>query len=213
MALLRYQPWARPRLAIARAHEIFLKLDPEGSRLGPFPIDMNAVGRIVGMDFILSAEVARFDGRGALEEAVCMQQGDVTVALIPSTDLPGRIIFNGAHEAGHKACGHFDNFDIPWLRAHAKTSRAAALTLGALDREADIFATELLMPLAVVRYLDLTVEELEYHHCVSRSAALGRREDLEDPDWLEYTYHDEKLILAHCSEYINDILALRAMRS
>jgi hypothetical protein len=211
MSSAKYLPWPRLRLTVARAHELLLSLDPDGSRYGLFPINMDEVARKLNMRFVPGETVQRLVGGGPVDLATCLELAVTTVAIIPVNTSAARLLFTCGHEAAHKALGHFKEFDVPWLKTFAGISRPAAHTLDALDREADVFATELLMPLAVVRHLDLSVEDLEYYHCVSHRAAQGRRRDLEDPRWLELTRYDEKPILAHCAEYINDILALRAM--
>lgn len=208
----KYLPWPRPRMAVARAHDVLLKLRSDGSLYGVFPVNMAELEGILAMHFMPADAVHRIVGGEPIEDALCMRYSGVTVAVIPSDGNTGRIVFHGAHEAGHVACGHFEEFDVPWLREKAPISRAAARTLASLDREADVFATELLMPLAVVRHLKLTVEELQYYHCVSYTAAAGRLRDLDDPAWAEYTRYDEERVLAHCSEYIEMVEVLRAMR-
>lgn len=173
---------------------------------------MDELEGILSIRFVPADAAHRIAGGEPIEDALCMRYSGVTVAVIPSGGNTGRIMFHGAREAGHVACGHFEEFDVPWLRERAPWSRAAAQTPASLDREADVFATELLMPLSVVRHLKLTVEELQYYHCVSYTAAAGRLRDLDDPAWAEYTRHDEERVLAHCSEYIEMMEVLRAIR-
>jgi len=126
-------------------------------------------------------------------------------AIVAVQQVPIRV-------AEYEACGHFEDYDIPWLRANAPYNRLAQRTLKVLDREADAFAAELLMPLAVVRYLRLDALDLQFYHCVSYSAAKGRLEYLDDPQWLEMTQYTARKILDHCKDYIELIITMRAVR-
>ncbi|MGB9886685.1 MAG: ImmA/IrrE family metallo-endopeptidase [Moorellales bacterium] len=175
---------------------------------GIFPIDMDAVGRLLGLTFLPADLVHEAVGGDPVSEALVVAYLEHRVVLLPKT-LPGRSFFNAAHEAGHVALGHFDSYDIPWLRENQHRSRLAGHTLAALDREADVFATELLMPLAVVERLRLRAEDLQFYHCVSRSAALGRLRDLQDPEWQELTRPTASSVLHHCRHYIDLIEILR----
>jgi len=209
---LAYLPRPRLRMAVQRAHEVLLGLNPQGSRYGIFPINMQEVADILQMRFVPSSAVHQAIGGEPINEAVCMRQAGVTVVLLPENDPPGRIMFHAAHEAGHKACGHFEEYDIPRLRERARSSKLAAMTLAMMDREADIFAAELLMPLAVVRYLELDALDLQFYHCVSSAAAKGRLADADDPQWLQATTDDEEQILAHCREYVDHMDFVKALR-
>lgn len=205
---LRYQCWPRLSLAVRRAHDVLLALDPEGSMYGVFPIDMNAIGRLLGLTFLPADLVHEAVGGEPLSEALVVAYAEHRVVLLPKT-LPGRSFFNAAHEAGHQALGHLDEFDIPWLRANQHRSQLARHTLAALDREADAFAAELLMPLAVVQRLGLSVKDLQFYHCVSRSAARGRLRDLKNPEWQELTRPTASSVLHHCRYYIEMVEIFR----
>lgn len=205
----RYQGWPRLRFAVRRAHEVLLQLDPEGSMYGIFPVDMDAVAEILGLSYVAAELVHQIAGGEPLTDAIAASYCGRTVVILPRRGSPGRIFFDAAHEAGHQALGHFEDYDIPWLRENAKKSRLARMTLAVLDREADAFAAELLMPLAVVRHLRLSLDELQFFHCVSYAAAKRRLEDLEDPEWLEMTRHTAEEVLRHCSSYVETIEVLR----
>lgn len=207
-----YLPWPRLRMAVQRAHEVLLKLDPLGSQYGPFPVNMDEVASILGIRFVPASAVHSTVGGQPINEALCMRQDGITVVLVPEKNPPGRLMFDAAHEAGHVACAHFDEYNIPALREEAKSRKLARKTLAVLDREADVFAAELLMPLAVVRYLKLDALDLQFYHCVSYTAASNRVADIDDPRWLEITAHDEDEILDHCREYIDIMITMKAVR-
>ncbi|MGB9881018.1 MAG: ImmA/IrrE family metallo-endopeptidase, partial [Anaerolineae bacterium] len=194
----RYQCWPRLKFAVQRAHEVLLRLDPDGSMYGLFPVDMDAVGKILGLKYVPAEFVHQIAGGEPFPDALAAHYRGHTVVILPRNGPPGRIFFDAAHEAGHQALGHFDDYDISWLRENARRTEVARLTLAVLDREADTFATELLMPLAVVQSLNLSLDELQFYHCVSYTAAKRRLEDLRNPEWLEITQDTPEALLEHC---------------
>ncbi|MBE3586530.1 MAG: ImmA/IrrE family metallo-endopeptidase [Thermoanaerobacter sp.] len=112
----------------------------------------------------------------AKEDGFSLPDKNGTYRIYINKDLPaGRDNFTYAHETAHIVLKHHEEFDIDYL---------TDLEYKIIDREADIFATELLMPkewvLTVVHY-PITVQEigrLKDLFQVSWEAMINRLDDL-----------------------------------
>lgn len=87
----------------------------------------------------------------------------------------GRIRWTIAHEIGHIVLSHLEDFTQLNVFCNSLTVREMAV----LDREADIFAAELLAPMSLLRILGICETESIMQVCsLSREAAENRRNDM-----------------------------------
>jgi len=89
-----------------------------------------------------------------------------------------RIRFTIAHEIGHIILGHFKYYSN-------NTNNVSEVTERILDREADMFAGELLMPYEyMLQYYDWSIQGIANKFFVSKEAATVRKEILaKDPQY------------------------------
>lgn len=150
----------------------------------------------------------RIIGPIELEDAAVMPMPElgIKVAVLNAENVTGRSYWNVLHEVGHVALGHFDNYNLQWLDDRRQTDPQAARTFRNLDREADIFATEVMMPGALVRALKPDQRELVGFFGASWEAAANRLTDRIEPTGLD------KAVAGHYREFIDQVRAIRIFR-
>lgn len=200
---LKYLYWPNRRRAIATAERLLLQRSRRR-----FPVNPKELSRPAGLVWMtLDAAQQIIKGIEADDAAVMpLPELGMKVAVLNTDNVTGRSYWNVLHEIGHAALGHFDNHDLGWLDDRRYTDPNAARSLSALEREADIFATEVMMPGALVRALKPSQRELVEFFGASWEAAANRLTDR-----IAQTDLD-KAITDHYWEFIDEILAIRVFR-
>lgn len=102
-----------------------------------------------------------------------LRQGYITI--FDETQIPERIRWTLAHEIGHIVLGHLEDFDATSLHRGGLSGGQYQV----LEREADIFAAELLAPMPILTALGTETADIIAAICrLSRQAAANRERDV-----------------------------------
>lgn len=112
---------------------------------GKLPVDVARIAQALGAEMRPTA-ATELDGISGMIE---LQHGRPQLSYNTSESAV-RQRFTIAHEVGHLALGHLEGQDQPLLRDPAAHFSAASLP--PIEREANTFAAELLMPTKVLRF-------------------------------------------------------------
>lgn len=199
----------RPRLDVALEAAMKTLLKRSGDDL---PVRPTEIEELFGVEFLDARMMARALGPKLyyFDAAVCRMDGAYKCFLNVRCRNASRILFTLMHEAGHIACGHFEEFDLdPILDETHPAHRAIT---DALDREADWFAAEVLMPLPIIATADMTEDEIREHFRVSKKAAARRAREIsaraDNPVYKKYANR----ILEKYSEFVESVRGTRLMR-
>lgn len=170
----------RPELAIRAAQDILLQDRPRFD----FPLNPAELRKRFPDVEIIMAKWLDAPIRAKLKklnsEAFVINYDDKDFIFLDYSQVitSGRARWNQTHEFAHVALYHFDDFDVSWLRIVSQKDPLARWTLYVLNREADIFTTELLMPYTLVQHLSLSPVEIQHYFGVSKKAALKRYREI-----------------------------------
>lgn len=199
----RYLNWPRERRALNAAHRLLLQRCEQR-----FPVHPTELSELVGINWLTLAEARRLEPGLKLRDAVVVRSPRLHfyMGVLNPVNAAGRSLFNVVHEIGHVAVGHLEAYDIEELRNRCHKDQQAARTLDCLNREADIFATAVMMPGALVGSLKPDQRELVEFFGASWEAAANRLTDRIEPTDLD------KAVADHYWEFIDEILAIRVFR-
>lgn len=170
---MRYLSRVRSSLVADTVYNFLL-----GRKTPRFPVMPSELQAKYRMDFVDVNIVRRMLNKDCVEDGLILSYlGTYVVTVSPGRMVTGRNRFTFAHEAGHVALLHPDEFDRLALEDARKTNEMAERTIQTLEREADLFAAETLMPLSFVKGLNMTVQEIMEYFGVSREAAENRVTD------------------------------------
>lgn len=147
------------------------------------PIDPFIIARHKGwgpVNCISFAKQEGFKGKDPLS-LLCGQDADILsvngsykIIYNPFIKSRERKRFTIAHEIGHIVLGHFRNDKLILSRGALSDEE-----YDVIEKEADFFAAEMLMPIPVVKKMGLQkAEEIQEVFRVSKQAALNREKDL-----------------------------------
>lgn len=191
----------REMWVIKRARE-FIK----ATGICSLPVDPAEVARRCGWRVFTVKEVARLTGLTRWEILSAGQESDVFYCngkyciVYDELSYYPRARYSIGHEMGHIVLGHLEQFDKTCL---LRSNNLTALEYWVLEREAEIFAAELLMPLPILRalgrmmpefikpevimkmcHVSLTTASIRCNE-INRSFAL---DDLSDDDWMQQQF-------------------------
>lgn len=141
------------------------------------------------------------------EEAFCVPGEHIGIPydlifVNSSRAISQRVLWSIAHELGHLSLYHFHDFNVSYLDEALEDDPYAKRTQKMLEREADIFATELLMPYAIIKHLKMTVPEITYFFHVSRQAARLRWEEVQHQKYAKILSKQADDIVAKYEDFI-----------
>lgn len=197
---MHYLNWPRKRVAISAAGSLLLQRSSHR-----FPVHPCELSELVGIKWMTLPEARRLALRLDLRDAVVVKAPHLGfyLGILNPFNATGRSLFNVMHEIGHVATGHLEDYDIEQLRSLCGRNPKAARTLDCLEREADIFAAEIMMPGALVCLLKPNQRELVEFFGASWEAAANRLTDRIEPTALD------KAIASHYREFIDQVQAAR----
>ncbi len=148
------------------------------------PIDPFIIARKKGwgpVNCVSFAKQEGFKGKDPLS-LLCGEDADILsvngsykIIYNPFIKSRERKRFTIAHEIGHIVLGHFRNDKLRLSRGALSDEE-----YDIIEKEADFFACEMLMPLPIVKTMGLQkAEEIQEVFRVSKQAALNRERDLE----------------------------------
>lgn len=140
-----------------------------------FPVNPSEFTTAYGLRYVDIDLIKAVVGDRVKDGLVMCCDGMYFVAVNPKS-TSGRNRFTAAHEAAHVALGHLPRFDP--INLQDEPTKMAEWTLKVLDREADMWAAEVLMPAALVRRLDMTADEIARYFGVSKQASEHRLRDV-----------------------------------
>lgn len=114
-------------------------------------------------------------GTGADARTMRERMEGMYVTVYDESQIPDRTRWTLAHEIGHILLGHLTDFEATCLARGGLTSQQYAV----LEREANVFAAELLMPMMIIKALGVTTAPAIARIClVSGEAARNRVSEL-----------------------------------
>lgn len=199
----RHLTWPNKKRTLNAADSLLLQ-----RRERRFPVHPTELSELVGINWMTLAEARRLEPGLNLRDAIVVKSPRLRLRLgvLNPLNAAGRSLFNVMHEIGHVAVGHLDAYDIEELRNRRHKDPQAARTLDCLEREADIFATEVMMPGALVRALKPDQRELVEFFGASWEAAANRLTDRIEPTDLDGA------LAQYYREFTDEILAIRVFR-
>lgn len=178
MPVYLYAP--RTVLALSAARDVLLQRPSTD-----FPFGVEDVRACYPKVRFLSPDAFPKEYRNALaqKEAFCMPSEYMgtkydLIFINSARAISQRVRWSIMHELGHLSLYHFHEFNIPYLIESSTKDPKAKLTLKVLDREANIFASEVLIPYTLVKETKMTVPEIRYYFRVSRRAARIRWDEV-----------------------------------
>lgn len=166
----------RKKTAILSARKFLLE-----NRIQRLPIDPFYIARQKGWGPVNCVSLAKQEGYKDPLSLLWGQDADILsvngsykIIYNPFIQSRERKRYTIAHEIGHIVLGHFRNDKLILSRGTLSDEE-----YDVIEKEADFFAAEMLMPIPVVKKMGLQkAEEIQEVFRVSKQAALNREKDL-----------------------------------